>query len=197
MNNESSRISWPGATLLAPVPAVLISCGTMEKPNAFTVAWTGILCSNPPVTYISVRPERYSYGLIEESGVFCINLVTRDMTRAADFCGVRSGRNMDKLKVMGLHAEPATKIDCPMLKESPLALECRVREKVELGTHHMFIADIEAVAVDSRYIDRAGRLEMEKMDLMTYAHGEYFSLGDRLGSFGYTVKKKQRRASDA
>ena len=190
MENKTQKINWPAGALLAPVPAVLVSCGPLEKPNAFTVAWTGIICSTPAMTYISVRPERYSYELISQSSVFCINLVTKDMVRAVDFCGVRSGRDMDKLKLTGLHTEKAASIECPSITESPVNIECRVKKIEKLGTHDMFIADIVSVSVDEKYIDKAGKLHMDKMNLIAYSHGEYFELGPKLGSFGYTVKKK-------
>jgi len=190
MAKKTNKAVWPGGTILAPVPAVLVSCGTLDAPNAFTVAWTGIVCSNPPMTYISVRPERYSHELISKSGVFCINLTTKKMVRATDFCGVRSGRDMDKIALMGLHTEPAANIECPSIVESPVTLECKVRSVEKLGSHDMFLADILSVCVDEKYIDENGKMHMDKMDLITYAHGEYFSLGDKLGSFGYSVRKK-------
>lgn len=185
------KIAWKPATLLAPVPAVLVTCGNLEKPNLFTVAWTGIINSIPPMTYISVRPERHSYSLIRESGEFALNLTTRSLCRATDFCGVRSGRDMDKFKQMDLHIEPAQKISAPLLAESPLSLECRVTEIKELGSHHMFLAEIVAINVEENLIDKSGKLELSKADLLAYAHGEYLNLGDKLGTFGYSVRKKR------
>ncbi len=185
---------WKGGTLIAPVPAVMVSCGSMEKPNIITVAWTGIVNSNPPKTYISVRPERFSYNIIKESGKFVINLTTASLVRKADFCGVRSGRDVDKFAECQLTAAPALELeDTPMIAESPIALECRVTEIVPLGTHDMFLADIIAVDVDDSIVNESGALRIEKADLAAYAHGQYFALGKKLGSFGFSVKKKSRK----
>ncbi len=184
------KISWKGGALLAPVPPVLVSCGSMEHPNLLTVGWTGITNTIPPKTYISLRPERYSYGLIKDSGVFVINLTTVDLVRAADFCGVRSGRDFDKFQETGLTALPAPETGCPMLAESPLSLECRVMQTIPLGSHEMFLADIVAVQVDPALIDQAGKLHLERCGLAAYAHGEYFALGEKLGTFGFSVRKK-------
>ena len=186
-----SKIQWKGSTLLAPVPAALVSCGTMENPNALTVAWTGITCSNPPMTYISVRPERYSYEIIKNSGEFVINLTTGAMARATDLCGVRSGREMDKLAAAGLTAEPANEVSAPVITQSPLSLECRVRQIIPLGSHDMFLAEIVAVDVEEKLLDEAGKLRLEKAGLMAYSHGEYFAMGKKIGSFGYSVRKKR------
>ncbi len=193
MDDNKRRAVWPAGTLLAPVPAALVSCGSMERPNALTIGWTGIICSDPAMTYISVRPERYSHGLITQSGVFAVNLTTADMARAVDFCGVRSGRDTDKIKEAGLHTEPAKTIDCPIISESPLTLECVVKKVERLGSHDMFIAEISAVNVQERFIDKSGRLHMESMNLMAYAHGEYFELGRRRGRFGFSVRKKDNK----
>lgn len=186
-----SKIQWKGSTLLAPVPAALVSCGTMENPNALTVAWTGITCSDPPMTYISVRPERYSYEIIKNSGEFVINLTTGAMARATDFCGVRSGREMDKLAAAGLTAEPANEVSAPVITQSPLSLECRVRQIIPLGSHDMFLAEIVAVDVEEKLLDETGKLRLEKAGLMAYSHGEYFVMGKKIGSFGYSVRKKR------
>lgn len=186
-----SKFQWKGSTLLAPVPAALVSCGTLEKPNALTIAWTGITCSDPPMTYISVRPERYSYDIIKESGEFVINLTSGAMARATDFCGVRSGREMDKLVATGLTVEPAKEIAAPVIAQSPLALECRVKQIIPLGSHDMFLAEIVAVDVEERLLDEAGKLHLEKAGLMAYSHGEYFAMGKKIGSFGYSVRKKR------
>lgn len=186
-----SKISWKGSTLLAPVPAALVSCGTVEEPNALTVAWTGITCSDPPMTYISVRPERYSYDIIKTSGEFVINLTSGAMARATDFCGVRSGRAMDKLAAAGLTVEPATAVAAPVIAQSPLALECRVKQVIPLGSHDMFLAEIVAVDVEEKLLDDAGKLHLEKAGLMAYSHGEYFAMGKKIGSFGYSVRKKR------
>lgn len=184
---------WKGSVITAPLPPTLVTCGTMEKPNVFTVAWTGILNTQPPVTYISVRPERYSHGLIKESGEFAVNLATEQLVRAVDYCGVRSGRNTDKFKDTGLSVQEACELSCPILVQSPVNIECRVREIVSLGTHDMFIADIVRLDVAKELIDGNGRLALDKAGLLAYAHGEYFALGRKLGSFGYSVKKKKGR----
>lgn len=185
-----SKQAWKGSTLLGPIPPTLITCGSMDSPNIFTVAWTGIINTIPPKTYISVRPERFSYPLIKESGEFVINLTTRDLVRATDFCGVRSGRDTDKFAQMRLTAEPASSLACPMLGESPVSLECRVTDMLELGSHHMFLADIIAVNVDEKLLDSTGKLRLDRCNLLAFAHGEYYGLGERLGSFGYSVRKK-------
>lgn len=184
------KIKWPAGTLLAPVPAVLVTCGDMEQSNVFTVAWTGIINSNPAKTYISVRKERFSYDIIKENKEFVLNLTTKDLVRATDFCGVRSGKNTDKFKEMKLTKQIANEVKCPLIDESPVSIECRVTDIVELGTHDMFIADILCVDVSKELVDESGRLNMDKADLIAYSHGEYFSLGEKLGKFGYTVKKK-------
>lgn len=184
------KIRWDAGTLLAPVPAVLVSCGDMENSNVFTVAWTGIINSTPAKTYISVRKERFSHPIIKETGEFVLNLTTRDLVRAADFCGVKSGRNTDKFKIMELSKQEANEVKCPIIGESPVNIECRVTDVIELGTHDMFIADILCVDVSENLVDNVGRLELDKADLIAYAHGEYFALGEKLGKFGYTVKKK-------
>lgn len=186
---EYGRKVLNAGTLLAPLPAVMVSCGTLEKANVLTVAWTGIVNTKPPMTYISVRPTRHSYGIIKESGEFVINLTTSKIVRETDFCGVKSGRDTDKLKKCGLHIEPATAVGAPVISESPLSLECRVVEIKPLGSHDMFLAEIVAVNVDGRYIDSKGKINLNQAGLMAYSHGEYFSLGRKLGSFGYSVAK--------
>lgn len=188
------KILNPG-TLLSPLPAVMVSCGTLEKANILTVAWTGIINTKPPMTYISVRPSRHSYGIIKESGEFVINLTTSKLVREADFCGVKSGRDMDKAAKCGLHLEAAGTVSAPVITESPLSLECKVVEIKPLGTHDMFIAEITAVNADERYIDSKGKINLQQAGLMAYSHGEYFSLGRKLGEFGYSVAKKQKNKS--
>lgn len=187
-----SKIEWKGGALLAPVPPTMVSCGTLEKPNVMTVGWTGITNTKPPKTYISVRPERYSHELISESGEFVINLTTEKLVRAADFCGVRSGRRFDKFKLMDLTAQASSKVSAPSIAESPLSIECRVTDKVSLGSHDMFLADIVCITVDESLIDANGKLCLDKCGLAAYAHGEYFALGKKLGSFGYSVRKKKK-----
>lgn len=189
---EYGRKILNAGTLLAPLPAVMVTCGTVEKANVMTAAWTGIINTKPPMTYISVRPTRYSYGIIKESGEFVINLTTSKMVRETDFCGVKSGRDTDKIKRCGLHITAAERVAAPVIEESPLALECRVAEIKPLGSHDMFIAEILAVNADGRYIDSKGKINLNQAGLMAYSHGEYFALGRKLGSFGYSVARKKR-----
>lgn len=184
---------WKGSVITSPIPPTMVTCGTVENPNVFTVAWTGVLNTRPPVTYISVRPERFSYDLIKKSGEFVINLTTEQLVRAADYCGVKSGRNINKFEEMNLTAEPASKVNAPILSQSPVNIECKVREVVSLGSHDMFVADIVAVDVAKELLDSNGRLALEKANLVAYSHGDYFALGKKLGSFGYSVKKKKRK----
>ena len=186
-----SKITWKGGTLLAPVPAVMVSCGDMEKSNVFTVAWTGIINSTPPKTYISVRPSRHSYGMIKESGEFVINLTPEALVRACDSCGVLTGAKVDKFAKFKLTKEKGQEVSAPLIAESPLCLECRVTDIVPLGTHDMFIADIVAVDIEESLVDADGKLHLEKAKLTAYAHGDYFALGRKLGSFGYSVRKKR------
>ncbi len=188
------KILAPG-TLLSPLPAVMVTCGTKEKANILTIAWTGIINTRPPMTYISVRPSRHSYGIIKESGEFVINLTTSKLVRETDFCGVRSGKDMDKAAKCGLRLEDASSVSAPIISESPLSLECRVKEICPLGSHDMFIADIVAINADERYIDSKGKINLQQAGLMAYSHGEYFSLGRKLGEFGYSVAKKQKNKS--
>lgn len=192
-----AKAVWKPGTLLAPLPAVLVSCGTMEKANVFTVAWTGIINTHPTMTYISVRPSRHSYSMIKESGEFVINLTTSAMVHSVDFCGVRSGKTVDKLGVCRLHKEPASQISAPLIAESPLSLECRVTEIKPLGTHDMFLAEVVAVDIDERYIDSKGKLNLQQAGLMSYAHGEYFATGRKLGEFGYSVRKKSKNKKNS
>ncbi len=188
-----SKEKWKGGTLLAPVPPALVTCRDNGKDNVLTIAWTGIINTIPPKTYISVRPERYSYDLIRNSGVFAINLTTEALVKACDFCGVRSGTKVDKFKETGLCASDAFSIDAPILDDSPVTLECMVTDVIELGSHHMFLADIVSVDVAKELIDPSGRLALEKSGLLAYCHGEYYSLGKRLGSFGFSVRKKKKK----
>lgn len=186
-----AKVSWPPATLLAPVPAVLVTSGSVEKPNACTVAWTGIINSEPPMTYISLRPSRHSHKIISETGEFVINLTTGSLAKATDACGVYTGAKMNKLKAYSLTAEKATKVSAPTIKESPLSLECRVTEVKSLGSHDMFLATIEAVDVDEGLIDENGKLDLRRCNLIAYSHGDYLQLGKKVGSFGYAVRKKK------
>lgn len=187
---------WKGSVLLAPLPAVLVSCGNGENKNIFTVAWTGIVCSHPPKTYISVRKERHSYGIIKESGVFTINLPSSSLVKATDFCGVKSGREVDKFAETGLTPEPCFDIDTVSIKECPVGLECKVTDIISLGSHDMFLGDIVSVAVDDEYLVD-GKLCLDECKLFAYSHGEYYELGKKLGSFGYSVMKKSTRKKQA
>ena len=184
---------WPGGALLAPVPPALVSCGSIEQPAVLTVGWTGIVNTRPPRTYVSIRPERNSYPIIKESGEFVINLPPARLARAVDFCGCRSGRQVDKFALAHLTAVPASAVGAPLIAECPVSLECRVFQSIPLGSHEMFLADILAVQVDAALLDDAGRLCLERADLLAYAHGGYFRLGQQLGSFGYSVRKKKKR----
>ncbi|MDE6781220.1 MAG: flavin reductase family protein [Ruminococcus sp.] len=184
---------WKGSALLAPVPAALVTCGTMESPNVMTVGWTGICCTRPPMTYISVRPERFSYDIIEKFGEFVINLTTSAMVKQTDFCGVKSGRDMNKFEACGFHTVPSQKLSVPLIEECPVSLECRVTEVKPLGSHTMFLAEIVSVDVDEKYIDSKGKLNLQQCGLTAYAHGEYFALGRKLGDFGYSVRKKKKQ----
>lgn len=188
---SEEKLVWPGSALLGPVPPVLVSCGEGETANLITVAWAGTICTQPPRVSISVRPTRHSYGLIKESGEFVINLPTTALAKAVDWCGVKSGRDVDKFSAMGLHAAPASKVGCPLLAESPVSLECKVFQRLELGSHDLFLADVVAVDVDEALLDSAGKLHLEKAGLLAYAHGDYYALGKQLGKFGWSVRKKK------
>ena len=188
-----AKLQWKPGTLLAPAPPALVSCGTMEAHNVLTAAWTGIVCSEPPMTYVSIRPERYSHHMILERGEFVINLPTESLVRAVDWCGVKSGRDVDKFDAMHLTAEPAAKVGTVLLAESPVNLECKVTQVVPLGSHDLFLAEVVAVDVDERLLDENGKLCLGKAKLIVYSHGDYLALGRKLGSFGYSVRKKKRK----
>jgi flavin reductase (DIM6/NTAB) family NADH-FMN oxidoreductase RutF len=185
--------NWKPGTMIYPLPAVLISCGnTPDRYNLLTVAWTGTICTEPAMCYISVRPERYSYGIIKEEMEFTINLTTAKMAHATDWCGVKSGRDYNKWKETGLTPEPGIKVGCPYIKESPISIECRVKEIIHLGSHDMFIAEVLNVIADEAYINpQTGAFDMESADLISYIHGGYYAHGAKLGTFGWTVRKKK------
>ena len=185
-----AKQTWKGSTLLNPEPPVLVSCGSMEAANLITIGWTGTICTQPSMVSISVRPERYSYQLIKDSGEFVINLPTRKLVRAVDWCGVKSGRDYDKFAEMKLTPLPASTVSCPILAESPVNLECQVTQVIPLGSHDLFLAKVTAVDVDEALLDEKGKLCLERADLIVYSHGKYFSLGKQLGTFGYSVRKK-------
>lgn len=184
--------NWKPGTLIYPLPAVLVSCGEgPQEWNLLTVAWTGTVCTTPPMCYISVRPERHSHAIISRSGEFVINLTTRSLARATDWCGVRSGRDCDKFREMGLTPLPGIEVSAPIVAESPVNIECRVRQILPLGTHDMFLAEVVNVQVDAALIDPVtGKFCLERADPIVYSHGEYFSLGEALGHFGWSVRKK-------
>ncbi|MBA4698202.1 MAG: flavin reductase family protein [Ruminococcus sp.] len=190
-----SRQIWKPGNMLYPLPAVMVSTGDKEEnKNILTVAWTGTICTNPAMVYISVRPERYSYQMIKDTGEFVINLTTEKLTKAADYCGVRSGRDVDKWKDTGLTpGKPESLKHAPIIEECPVSIECRVTEIKELGSHHMFLAEVKAVQVDDAYMNKAGKFELNKTGLLAYSHGEYLGLGKSLGTFGYSVRKKTGR----
>ena len=181
--------------MIAPVPAVLVSCGaTPEEYNMLTVAWTGTICSEPAMCYVSIRPERHSYEIVKRTGEFVINLTNEALAEATDWCGVRSGRHFDKFKECGLSVEKSAVVSAPSIAEAPVSIECRVKEIIPLGSHDMFIGEVVSVAVDEQYIDpETGKLDLGKAKLIAYAHGEYFTLGEKLGTFGWTVKGSSQR----
>ncbi len=187
-----AKIKWRGGALIAPVPPVMVSCGENENANIITVAWTGITNTVSPKTYISVRPSRHSYKLIKDSGEFVINLTPASLVRAADYCGIYTGAKVDKFAKCKLTKENASEVSCPLIAESPLSLECKVTDIIELGSHDMFMADIVAVNVDDSLLDSKGKLHLERAGLTAYAHGEYFELGRKIGYFGFSADKKGR-----
>ena len=188
-----AKVMWKPGTFIYPLPAVMVSCGDMEKSNIITVAWTGIINTEPAMVYISVSPSRYSYNLIKEKGEFIINLTTKDLAYATDWCGVKTGAKIDKFKEMKLTKEKAKFVNCPMIKESPVSVECKVKEVRELGTHHMFIAEVLAINADEKYIDEKGAFDISKCDLIAYSNGNYYSLGKKIGRFGFSVQKNKKK----
>ncbi len=185
------KTMWKPGTFIYPIPAVMVTSGTMEKSNIMTVAWTGIQNTNPAIVYISVRPERYSYNLIKENGEFAINLTTKDLAYATDWCGVKSGAKVDKFKEMHLTKQKGNFVKCPLIEESPVSVECKVIEIKELGSHHMFVAEVLSIDADEKYIDEKGAFDISKCDLIAYANGGYYELGKKIGKFGYSVEKKK------
>lgn len=187
-----SKQIWKPGNMLYPLPAVMVSVGDKEgNTNIITVAWTGTICTNPAMVYISVRPERYSYRMIRDTEEFVLNLTTEKLAYATDYCGVRSGRDVDKWKEMNLHQEQASTLQyAPLIAESPVNIECKVSEVKELGSHHMFLAEVTAVHADEAYMNEKSKFELNKTGLLAYSHGEYLGLGKKLGTFGYSVKKE-------
>ena len=188
-----SKIIWKPGTFLYPIPAVMVSCGTMEKSNIITIAWTGIINTNPAIVYISVRPNRFSYELIKKQGEFVINLTNKDLVFATDWCGVKSGAEFDKFKEMNLTKEKGKFVKCPLIKESPVSVECKVKEIKKLGSHNMIIAEVLSIDADEKYIDENGAFDINKCDLIAYSNGKYYSLGKQIGKFGFSVQKKKKR----
>lgn len=190
-----SKQLWKPGNMLYPLPAVMVSVGNKQgETNIITVAWTGTICTNPAMVYISVRPERHSYQMIKESGEFVINLTTEKLVKATDYCGVKSGRNVDKWKEMNLHQEQAETLEySPLILESPVNIECKVVEIKELGSHHMFIANVTAVHADEAYLNEQNKFELNNTGLLAYSHGEYLGLGKKLGTFGYSIRKKAKK----
>lgn len=196
MEEMRAKQDWKPGNMLYPLPAVMVSVAgeSEDKPaNIITVAWAGTVCTNPAMLSISVRPERYSYELLRKHGEFVVNLTTKDLVKACDFCGVRSGRDVDKFKECGLTESRLSHCGAPAILESPVNIGCKVREVLELGSHHMFLADITGVTIDEAYLNETGKFELNESDLVTYSHGEYFLLGEKLGSFGYSVKKEKTK----
>ncbi len=185
------KIMWKPGTFIYPIPAVMVTSGTMEKSNIMTVAWTGIQNTNPAIVYISVRPERYSYNLIKETGEFAINLTNEQLAYATDWCGVKSGAKFDKFKEMHLTKQKGNFVKCPLIAESPVSVECKVIEIKELGSHHMFTAEVLSIDADEKYIDVNGAFDISKCNLIAYANGGYYQLGKKIGKFGYSVEKKK------
>lgn len=183
---------WKPGNMLYPLPAVMVSTADKKgNTNILTIAWTGTVCTNPAMVYISVRPERHSYQMLKESGEFVVNLTTEDLTHATDYCGVRSGKDVDKWKECGLTKEKAVSLKyAPVIAESPVNIECRIKSIQELGSHDMFLAEVTAVQVDEGYVDEKGKFELNRTGLLAYSHGEYLGLGKKLGTFGYSVRKK-------
>ncbi len=186
-----AREYWKPGNMLYPLPAVMVSCQRPgEKANIITIGWAGTICSDPPMLYISIRPDRYSHDIIEETGEFVVNLVNKELTWATDYCGVKSGRDVDKFKEMNLTAIASKTVSAPSIKESPVSIECKVVDIKRLGSHDMYIANVTAVSVENEYMNADGKFELNELGLMAYSHGEYFELGKKLGKFGYSVKKK-------
>ncbi|OJV66653.1 MAG: flavin reductase [Clostridiales bacterium 38-18] len=186
-----SKLQWKPGTMVYPAPSVMVTSGSMEKPNILTVAWTGTVCTDPAMTYISIRKERYSYDIIKTSGYFTINLTTKMLVKATDFCGVKSGRDFDKFKECGLTPVKGFHSSVPMIEESPVNIECQVTQILELGTHDMFLAKVLGVTIDDRYLEASGKFRLDLADPIAYAHGAYYELGKQLGTFGYSVMKKK------
>lgn len=186
------KVIWKPGTFEYPIPAVMVTSGDFEKSNIITVAWTGIINTDPAMCYISVRPSRYSYHIISETKEFAINLTNEKLAFATDWCGVKSGKDVDKFKEMRLTKEKAKFIKCPLIKESPVSIECRVEKELNLGSHTMFIARVLSIDADEKYINEKGAFDISKCDLIAFANGGYYSLGKKVGTFGFSVRKKNK-----
>jgi len=190
-SSSVNKLSWKAGNMLYPLPAIMVSLtDTRGNSNIITLAWAGTICTNPPMLSVSIRPERYSYDIIKETGEFVVNLTTKELTYATDYCGVKSGRDVDKFKEMKLTKLASEKIKAVAIAESPVNIECKVREIMELGSHSLFIADVVNVRVDGRLLDEKGRFNLAKSELIAYSHGRYYELGKELGSFGYSIRKE-------
>jgi flavin reductase (DIM6/NTAB) family NADH-FMN oxidoreductase RutF len=189
------KVIWKPGTMIYPLPAIMVSCGSVpEEYNIITISWTGTICTDPAMCYISVRPGRHSYNIIKNNGEYVINLTTKSLAFAADWCGVRSGSKYNKFGEMGLTAVPASVVKAPMIKESPVNIECIVKEIVELGSHHMFISEVVAVQADEKYIDKeSGLFRLDNAVPLCYSHGKYYETGKFIGKFGFSVEKKKKR----
>ncbi len=191
-DSKINKISWKAGNMLYPLPAVMVSLTDKEgNSNIITLAWAGTICTNPPMLSVSIRPERYSYKIIKETGEFVVNLTTKELAYATDYCGVKSGKDVDKFEKMRLTKLASEKINAVAIAESPVNIECKVRQIMELGSHSLFIADVVNVRVDSRYIDEKGRFNLAESELIAYSHGRYYELGKELGTFGYSIKKSK------
>lgn len=191
-----SKITWKPGNFIYPIPAVLVTVGTMEKSNIITVAWTGTINTNPAMLYISIRKERYSYNIVKQQKEFVINLTNEDLAYATDFCGVKSGKDTDKFEVLKLTKQKANFVKCPMIAESPISIECIVRSENDLGSHTMFCAEVKAINVDDKYIDKNGSFDISKCKLIAYSNGGYYSLGKKIGKFGFSVQKKKKKTKN-
>ena len=186
-----SKEIWKPGNMLYPLPVVMVSvCDKEGKDNIITIAWTGTICTNPAIVYISVRPERYSYNMLKDTGEFVINLTTKELVYETDFCGVKSGRDIDKFDFLKLEKEKAEHVKAPLIKKSPINIECRVKDIISYGSHDMFIAEVLVVHADKKYMDKNGKFHLWKADPIVYSHGEYYMLGNKLGKFGYSIRKK-------
>ena len=191
LDDKTKRV-WKSGTFIYPIPAALVSSGTMKKSNILTVAWTGIINTNPAIVYVSIRPERYSYNLIKENKEFVINLTNEDLVFETDWCGVKSGRDFDKFKEMNLTKQKGKFVKCPLIKEAPVSIECRVIEEKKYGSHVCFIAEVLSIDALNKYCDKNGAFDISKCNLIAYANGGYYALGKKIGTFGYSVAKKKK-----